>query len=61
VQLQHLTEAETHVARATELVFDQEMCVARFELYGHDSTLAVPSWKHFGSFKRNTSHTAITS
>jgi len=58
VQLQHLTEAETHVARATELVFDQEMRVARFELYGYDSTLAVSSWKHFGSFKP---HTAITS
>jgi hypothetical protein len=41
-QLQHLAEAEAHVACGAKRVLDQEMRVADFELRGQDPSLARP-------------------
>ena len=40
MQLRHLAEAEQHIALGMQHISHQELRLAKFDLRGHDSTLA---------------------
>jgi hypothetical protein len=40
MRLQHLAQAEAHIARGAQHISDQEMRIADLDLHGHDSALA---------------------
>jgi hypothetical protein len=61
LELQHLAEAEHHIARGAQHILDQEIRIADLDLRGHDSTLARSLLETFRLTQANMSHTATAS